>query len=210
MYLSANRFNFESLDFRYCRYQKFKYCNFRRAVEADRKAGATRACAGVALHAAMAPITPAMRARRVGVMKESSDQREANLAGVRMAAEIQMNTGSGGGAIESRGVCEQHLKTAGRDGIERRGKIVAAVIVGIVNSREPNSFTFSVDWRRFVDEHAYTHLFETEGNLRSVVIAENGVNALLCANTGENTPQARIHTLAGAIIAKAVIAGEDA
>ena len=143
------------------------------------------------------------------IFLDSAENGEANLAGVSVSAEKQMDAGGGGLRIQLGIVREQDFKALAGHCTERFREIGAAVIELVVQTGEPQRCAVSLDRYGVIDKHADAEFFEAENHFSGVVIAENGHNAVARVNGVEDGLHARIHIAAGAGDFVAVIAGEN-
>ena len=112
-----------------------------RAAEADRHEGASDAGGGISLHGFIAPVALGILARAIGELHQGADAGKADLAGVGVTAQIEIDAGGGGFAEHLGGMGEKQFEALFRHILRGLLEVVAAEEMRVVDSNHPERVT---------------------------------------------------------------------
>ena len=95
-----------------------------------------------------------------------------------VAAEIQVGAASSGLLVDLGRVCEKYLEPLRGRVPEGKPKVVALVVVGIVDTHQPDTGVLPPQLHGIVDEHGDTRLFEVGQHLDAVMVAQHAIGTV--------------------------------
>ena len=104
---------------------------------------------------------------------------QANLASVGVAAEEQFEISVRRLAVDFRSMRKQDGKFVVRNIGRGILNIVGPVVMGVINAGQVDTLTVTDDHLGFVQQHPYSHFFQSRDHADRVVIAQHAINGFL-------------------------------
>ena len=152
---------------------KLNQSNFRRAQESHRDQRAADTGTRVSLHRSLPPEALPKAALAIGGRHRRPDQRQPDLPGMSMSAEVERDSRSGGFIDQIRAVGQQDFEGPFGHSGDRARKIAAVVVPNIVHAHNPETAIRAWVFNRRIHQHADSHGLQFGGLLAIVVIAED-------------------------------------
>ena len=146
-------------------------------------------------------------AREVG--EDGPSPGQADLPGVRVAAEVEVDPERRGHVVDLRGVDEGDGERVGGR-LEGVDGLVGEVVVDVVRPDDLESGVAASEVHPFVDEHPHAHLLERRDHVAVVVVPEHPEDAFAAPQPGHEGAHALHDRADRPVQLRAVVAGEGA
>jgi len=184
--------------------------NFRCAVETDRYAAGAGSVRGISMHIKMFPATPAIVELTGGIGHQWIASGQADLSGMGMAAEEQVDFFQGGLFIDFRGMGKQNGHVLRRDGLQSLAQVGAVIKMIVINTAEMNFIALLFKGYRFIEQHVQAAFLQGGDKFYKIMVTQYAPAAMGRVDVLEDFMHNRKSLLVAAVGFKTVITGYNA